>query len=108
MSSDSPKTSREVYVSARPAPAGGNVVRLRGEPDRAKQVLLECDMAELQHALCTVVGMGYCISFTSTSDGGAVSVVVYDGFTRFKAYARSTEHLERSLGALLDAVRGEA
>jgi hypothetical protein len=99
--------TKEAYVSTRSSPQGSNVVRLRDDNARAVSILSECDPIELQHAICEVLSLGYCISWTTTSDGGAVSIVIFDGFTRFKAYARSVAHFERSLHDILQLARGE-
>jgi len=95
------------YKSMRPTPTRGGIVRLRDTPARASKVVADCDMAELQYAIQSVVGMGYAISFTATSDGGALSVVVFDGNIRWKAYERDGLYLPDKLHDLLDRVRGE-
>jgi hypothetical protein len=51
--------------------------------------------------------MGYVVSITATSDGGAVSLSVYDGDIRYKSYARSADELLDCYHNLLRAIRGE-
>jgi hypothetical protein len=104
--SDSPH-KKEAYVSQRPPAQRSNVVRLRDSPGRAVEIMLDCDAIELQHTICEVLGLGYCVSFTATSDGGAVSIVVFDGYTRFKGYGRSAAHFETSIREVLRLARGE-
>lgn len=98
---------KQAYVSNRPPPQGSHVIRIRDSPGRAVEIVSNCDPIELQHVICEVLALGYCISFTSTSDGGAVSIVVFDGYTRFKGYGRSVAHLEGSIRDVLRLARGE-
>lgn len=99
--------AKNIYQSARPAPKGGRVVRLSGNMGRAVRVLAGCDPAELSSFVCSVVSLGYVATFTGTSDGGAISVVVYDGDTRWKGYGRDEDQLLTSFRDLLAAIRGE-
>ena|SRR5690242_20452243 len=98
---------KSVHYVPRPLPADKLVVGPREEPSRAVAVLAECDPAELSQLICVVVGMGLCISFTATSDGGAISIVCFDGTYRLKAYGRSENQLITSIRDLLAALRGE-
>lgn len=82
-------------------------VRLREQPDRAISLLSQCDMAELSFFMQQVLRMGYCVSFSATSDGGAVSITVFDGATKFKGYVRAAHEFETRYRDLLSAVRGE-
>lgn len=53
---------------------------------------------------CLLGGMG--ILLAPTSDGGAISVTVYDGQDRYKSYAASPEEFAKLLEAVRD--RGDA
>lgn len=95
------------YKSPRPAPTGGNVVRVSGGMGRAVRVCNSVDAAEIQDFISTIISMGYAVTFTGTTDGGAVSVVIYDGSIRWKGYGRDEDQLLCSFRNLLAAIRGE-
>src|SRR5215475_13484284 len=95
------------YRSPRPAPEGSLVKRLPDSAIRGIGIVNRCDTSELQYFLSSVIGMGYCCAFTCTSDGGAVSITVYDGAIRFKSYARHEDELPSCYRDLLAAIRGE-
>jgi len=59
--------------------------------------------AEAVHA-CILGGMG--VLLAPTSDGGAISVTLYDGQDRYKSYAASPEEFANLLAAVRD--RGDA
>ncbi len=99
--------SKQVYNVPRPLSAEQLVIRSRSKPDRAVEALTEYDNGELSYFICAVVRMGYCVSFSATSDGGAISIVVYDGCIRFKAYGRNTDQFATSCRDLLSTLRGE-
>ncbi len=99
--------TKQVYNVPRPLQPEQLTIRPRSRPDRAIQTLSEYDSAELSYFICTVVSMGHAVSFSATSDGGAISISVYDGYTRFKAYGRHPDELETSLRDLLSTLRGE-
>lgn len=96
------------YKSPRPAVQRSNVVRLPGNLGHASGVMSASDEVELCNFVSTIIAMGFCISFTSTSDGYAVSLTVYDGATRWKQYARDPDELLTCYRDLLAAIRGEA
>jgi hypothetical protein len=95
------------YKSSRPTPQGKRVVRLSGNMGRAVRVIRSSDAAELSDFICTIISLGMCVSFTGTSDGGAISIVVFDGDTRWKAYGRDEDQLLTSFRDLAAAIRGE-
>jgi len=95
------------YKSQRPTSTGSSVVRIPSDMVRAVRILSGGDDAELSMFICQVTEMGYCVSFTATSDRGAVSITVYDGAIRFKDYARDSDELLRCYRDLLSAIRGE-
>lgn len=95
------------YKSQRPATQGSGVVRIPGDLVRAVRILSSSDDGELSLFICQIVEMGFCVSFTATSDRGAVSITVFDGSIRFKDYARDSDELLRCYRDLLTAVRGE-
>ncbi len=99
--------TKQVYNVPRPLPAEQLIIRPKCEPDRAIASLTEYDNGELSYFVCAVVAMGYVVSFTATSDGGAISIVVYDGTTRFKAYGRHPDQFATSFRDLLTTLRGE-
>jgi len=98
---------KQAYVSDRPPAQRSNIVRLRDSPGRAATIVADSDPIELQHTVCEVLAMGYCISFTATSDGGAVSIVVFDGYTRFKGYGRLVSQAADGIRDVLRLARGE-
>jgi hypothetical protein len=75
--------------------------------DRAMFIVAECDAPELSDFISAIIGMGYCVSFTGTSDRGAVSITVFDGAVRWKQYARGADELLTCYRDLLAAIRGE-
>jgi hypothetical protein len=75
--------------------------------DRAAMLVLRCDTSELCHFVSSVMQMGWCVTFTQTSDGGACSITCYDGAIRYKSYARSSDELLLCYRDLLAAIRGE-
>ena len=95
------------YKSQRPTSTGSRVVRLSGTMGQASRIMLECDGVELLAFLSSVIAMGYCISVTGTSDGGAISLTVFDGAIRWKSYARCADELLSCYRDLLGAIRGE-
>jgi len=101
------QNEKRVYNSPRPATTGSNIVRLPSVMDRASGILDACDAIELQYFIRAVLMLGFCVSFTSTSDRGAVSIVVFDGQTRYKSYARSEDELLLCYRDLRRAIGGE-
>jgi hypothetical protein len=57
----------------------------------------EVDTQLLRDAVVAVADKGAAIQFGKTSDGGALSVRVYDGNDALKDYPRSLEDVEKSL-----------
>jgi hypothetical protein len=98
---------KSVHYVPRPLSADKLIIGPRSKPDNAVQVLSDCDPIELSQLISVVVGLGMCISFTATSDGGAISIVCYDGTYRLKAYGRSENQLIISIRDLLATLRGE-
>lgn len=54
------------------------------------------------HAIRMALSAGIGVTFSATSDGGAVSVTVYDGGERLRSYAASAEEFVELLEALGD------
>lgn len=81
---------RSPFGDEDPSPAGGN--RLPGILAGNEQLLME--------AAVHMVLVGGAICYSSTRDGGAISVIVFYGRERFPKYAASPE----ALSALLEAV----
>lgn len=98
---------KRVYQSARPPATGVGVVRLPIHVDRASKIIACCDAVELQHFIHSVLQVGYVACVTRTSDGGAVSLTVFDGDIRYKSWARSEDELLICYRDLLAAIGGE-
>lgn len=98
---------KDVHNVPRVADQNFGTFRLRDQPDRALSVLRQCDSAELSYFVQQVVRMGYCVAFSATSDGGAISITCYDGATKFKGYVRAAHEFETRYRDLLSAIRGE-
>lgn len=81
--------------------------RPRSRPDAAVAALAEYDNGELSYFVQQVVRLGYCVSFSATSDGGAISIVCFDGFRRYKGYCRKEDDYPTRFRDLLSELRGE-
>jgi hypothetical protein len=95
------------YKSARVTRERVGPSRVFVATDRASLLVMRCDASELQHFICSVMQLGWCVTFTQTSDGGACSVTCYDGNIRYKSYARHEDELPLCFRDLLAAIRGE-
>ena len=59
--------------------------------------------AELMDALAVACASGSAVLFSPTSDGGAISVTLYQGTSRSRDYAASAEEFAATLVAVKDA-----
>ena len=92
-----PRPLTEDMLTARPSLRGAAICNLYSE----------CDSAQLSEFVRGVVLLGFAVSFSVTSDGGALSISIYDGFTRFKGYVRHAYQFEDRFDSLLRRARGE-
>ena len=79
-----------------------SLVDRRGDGPRLN-VILEGSQQQLGEAVHAAVMGGLGVLIAATSDGGAISVTVYDGDERFRSYASSADEWKACLGALTDA-----
>lgn len=98
---------KDVHNVPRPFAPQFGTNRVRAQPDRAIRALDGCNGAELSYFIGEVVRMGFCVSFTATSDGGAISVVVFDGARRYKGYCRNPDEFPERFHEILCELRGE-
>jgi hypothetical protein len=95
------------YKSTRVIRTGVSARPILISTDRAAMLVLRCADGELRGFISAVMQLGWCVSLTQTSDGGACSITCFDGATKYKSYARSADELLVCYRDLLAAIRGE-
>ena len=70
----------------------------------AAGIITDVDGAFLVDVLTAAMAAGFGITFSATSDGGALSVTLLGSTGRFRDYCTNLEHLNSTL----DAIRGRA
>jgi len=98
---------KQTYNVPRPLAPEYLTARARRDIPGLADLYLECDDGELSYFICQVARLGYAASFSQTSDGGALSISVYDGYTRFKGYIRKADDFADRFTELLCRMRGE-
>jgi len=88
--SPKPKT---VYTTPRPQETGTRSTILAARPGAREFDITDIDPGELANLVSVVVRNGDCVCFSLTSDRGALSIVVLQGITRHKCYAKDGEQL---------------
>jgi hypothetical protein len=59
-----------------------------------------CDPKLVVAAVDAVLAAGWGVTFSRTSDGGALAITIYAGNERYRAYAASDAEVTRSLEAM--------
>jgi len=97
-------TNKTVHTTARPpASRAGTVVHGKSKSSRPFD-LSGIDVDELHHVLLVVAEHGDAITFSLTSDGGALSTVVLATGVRHKTYANTPDQLLERWRDLLQAI----
>jgi len=84
---DAPSPKKTVFQSSRPTPTRNGSVNIPARTNERQFALSEGIESEIAHFIRTVLKHGDLVCFTVTSDGGALSVTVVQGQTRYKGYA---------------------
>lgn len=66
----------------------------------ASGVIADIDGAFLVEVVTTAMAAGYGLTFSATSDGGALSVTLLTAQGRFRDYCTNLEHLKETLGGI--------
>lgn len=94
------------YDSQRPAATGRGasfrpLVDKRAGPQRVVDVM-RLPNEQWVVALQTAIAAGFGVLLAPTSDGGALSLTVYDGEERYRSYCGTSGEFEAALQALTD------
>lgn len=81
---------------------GSRLTSLKARRKRGHVECAECDSALLVGVLDRVIETGALISFSRTSDGGAISVYIKDGADEDKVYVTNEEELTQLLHELYE------
>lgn len=84
---------KQIYQSERPETTRASSTHITGRKSERCFVWNEDIAGDITYFLQVVLRHGDCVSFTLTSDGGALSVTVLQGTRRFKAYAKDCDQL---------------
>lgn len=95
-------TSINANPPNRPLPNGGGFLAVREDAIPQVAQLVADDPIKLTSVIGLVVGTGMGISFSCTSDGGALAVHVFDGEKRDKRYVTTTPQMQALLEAIED------
>lgn len=79
-------------------------LRDRGERQPRIPELLSLGADDLRDCVCRVLESGCAILLGATSDGGAISVTLYDGDQRWREYASTPGEFKEVLQAIEDHV----
>jgi hypothetical protein len=77
------------------------LLNTNGTGRRIEEIVLGLDGPGME-AIRTALLSGLGVLLASTSDGGAVSLTVYDGDDRLRSYSGSSDELRRAMEALKD------
>lgn len=97
----------KVYRSSRSRKPGSGDVRLPRISYQGYSILASCDASELSHFLVQVVKLGHLVSFSQSSDGGAITIAILADDVQFKSYPKDGDECVAAFTVLLRAVLGE-
>lgn len=83
---------------------GSNFKQLGNKREEAHRVpqIIGISPAEFMESLALALTQGCGVLLSPTGDGGAISVLVYDGDERYRTYASTKEEFEQAISAVRD------
>jgi hypothetical protein len=89
---------------ARPRGRGGNFRDLGGKHDVTPRVaeIVSLSPAVFMESVALALTQSCGVLLSPTSDGGAVSIIIYDGDERYRTYASNREEFADAISAVRD------
>lgn len=84
-------TNPKIHTSARPPASRAKSINHGGRKSESQYDLDGIDPEELAHLVRVVLGAGDAVTFSLTSDGGALSTVILSDGVRHKTYAHTPD-----------------
>lgn len=83
---------------------GGNFKVLGNDREQEPRVGKICTLppAEFLESVALALTQSCGVLLSPTSDGGAVSIIIYDGDERYRTYASTPEEFQRAIAAVRD------